>query len=99
MALWSTDHDQYPDNVIADCVPSMLPLCKFRNISGPSEGNCKVRDLAYNSRDVVNYVSQSKYFHCLKFLAFGCFTNWYLCSHCSSMGLLHFSTGNISIPV
>ena len=57
MALWSTDHDQYTDNVLADCVPSMLPLCKFRNISGPSEGNCKVRDLAYDSRDVVNYVN------------------------------------------
>ena len=67
MALWSTDHDQYTDNVFADCVPSMLPLCKFRNTSGTSEGNCKVRDLAYDSRDVVNYVSHRNIFTALNF--------------------------------
>ena len=54
MALWSTEHEHYTNNVLADCVPSILPLCKFRNISGPTEGSCKVRDLAYNSHDVVN---------------------------------------------
>jgi len=55
MALWSTEYDHYTDTALADSVPSIAPLCKFRNISG-SEGNTKVRDLAYNSHDAVNYV-------------------------------------------
>lgn len=54
MALWSTEHEHYADAVLADCVPSTIPLCKFRNTSGPTEGSCKVRDLAYNSHNVVN---------------------------------------------
>ena len=93
MALWSTDYEHYSDTVLADCVPSILPLCKFRNISLPNEGNCKVRDLAYNSRDVVNNVNYLRYLHYIKLLAFGCTTNWYMCCNYSSVGLLHFSTG------
>ena len=62
MALWSTEHEHYTDNVLADCVPSILPLCKFRNITGQTEGSCKVRDLTYNSHDVVKYLHPLKYF-------------------------------------
>lgn len=100
MALWSTEHEHYTDTVLADCVPSTLPLCKFRNTSGPNEGNSKVRDLAYNPHKVVNYVKYCRYLYYIKLLAFGCITNWCMCCHCTSVGLLYFSTDlQISIAI
>jgi len=53
MALWSIDSGQSVDHVLAEYVPSIVPLCKFRNTSAVNENGIKVRDLAYNSQYTV----------------------------------------------
>jgi len=54
MALWSIDSGQSVDHVLAESVPSVAPLCKFRNTSALNENGVKVRDLAYNSQFAVS---------------------------------------------
>lgn len=56
MALWSIDNSQSADNVLAESVPSIAPLCKFRNTTALNESSVKVRDLAYNTQYAVSVV-------------------------------------------
>jgi len=63
MALWSIDSGQSVDHVLAESVPSVAPLCKFRNTSALNENGIKVRDLAYNSQYAVSVCACVRVLH------------------------------------